>query len=498
MNEKKLKLVTEILAIIVIALISFVGVYKQNASQFENQVKDFKFDRDLEGYRELVFNVSDATQVLDTEGKYLGTTDDYSDETISSAGYQKTETKINSDESLTEENYNKAKSIIEKRLASFGVQDYNLSLNVENGTMYLQIPENSTTDHTISNILEISKFEIKDSEDSSKVFLTNDDIERASSVYGQDTSGTTVYLQLQFNKNGKNVLKELSEGEYKTKEEEPEEESQEENETEDQNAVEAEVNISTNEASTDENTVAENQEENSSEETETEEEQKKITLSIDGTELITTSFDDPIEDGVINLSMGQPSKDNDTISSSLESTATVASLLNDGVMPITYKVVDNKYVKTDITNSILFKCILGIAVVVAIGLVLLIIKYKFRGLLAAISFVGFVSILLLVIRYTNVAISIETIVAGTVILVINYLLTLGLLKINEKDEELKQKAYKKALTTWLKNLIPVSIITIMFVFVNVEKLELFGMVMFWGLFISIIYNYFLTRDMLDE
>lgn len=499
MNEKKLRLITEILVILIIALVSFVGVYEQKTGQFQNQVKGFEFDRDLEGYRELLFNVSDATEVLDANGKYLGTSDNYSDESISSSGYQKTETKINPDEALTEENYKTAKSIIEKRLSKFGVEDYNLSLNTETGAIYLQLPEDSTTDHTISNILEVSKFEIKDSEDSSKVFLTNDDIEKASSVYGQDTSGTTVYLQIQFNKNGQNILKELSTGEYKTKEEKTEQ-NETENDTIDENAVEAEVNISTNETASEENTTSENSEENTTENTtseSSEETQKKITLSIDGTELITTSFDDAIEDGVINLSMGQTSTDVSTISSTLESTSTVAILLNNGKMPLTYKTVDNKYVKTDITSSILVKCVIGITIVAAIGLILLVVKYKLRGLIAAIAYIGFVAIDLIIVRYTNVAISIETLVAGVVILVINYLLTIRLLKINEKDKELKQKAYKNELITWIKNLVPISIITIIFVFTNVEKTAVFGMFMFWGIFISIIYNYLLTRDMLD-
>ena len=62
MKERKLKLITEILAIIVICLISFVGIYTKNANRMENQVKDYDLSKDLKGYRELVFKVSDATE----------------------------------------------------------------------------------------------------------------------------------------------------------------------------------------------------------------------------------------------------------------------------------------------------------------------------------------------------------------------------------------------------------------------------------------------------
>ena len=216
MKGRKIKLITEILAIIVICLVSFVGVYTKSYNKMENKVKDYTLSKDLKGYRELVFKVSDATEVLDSTGKVVGNTDDYTDSTIESNSYQKTENKINSEDKLNAENYEKAKSVIEKRLKSLNVEDYNLSVNSENGDIYLQIPEDENTDHTASNILQVAKFEIKDSEDTSKVLVTNEDLKKISAVYNTDTSGTTVYLQIEFNKNGKNILKQLSEGEYAT------------------------------------------------------------------------------------------------------------------------------------------------------------------------------------------------------------------------------------------------------------------------------------------
>ena len=115
LKEKRLKLITEILAIVVICLVSFVGVYTKKANKMQNKVKDYVLSKDLKGYRELVFNISDATEVLDSSGKVIGNTDSYTDDKIESSSYQKTETKVNSDESLTKENYEKSKNIIEKR-----------------------------------------------------------------------------------------------------------------------------------------------------------------------------------------------------------------------------------------------------------------------------------------------------------------------------------------------------------------------------------------------
>ena len=485
MKGKKLKLITEILAIVVICLVSFVGIYTKKANKMENQVKDYELSKDLSGYRELVFKVSDATEVLDSTGKVVGNTDNYTDSTIESNSYQKSENKINSDDELTEANYEKAKSIIEERLKSLRVQDYNLSLNKENGDIYLQIPENSDTDHIISNILQVAKFEIKDSEDTSNVLVTNDDLKKISAVYNTTSSGTTVYLQIEFNKNGKNILKGLSTGEYATNE----------NLTNNTNSTEATAETNTDESNT--NTESnENTESDSSSEEETAT-QKKIILSIDDNDMITTSFDDPIEDGIIDLSMNQATTDQDSISQTLQSASTIATVVNSGKMPLTYKVSENNYIKTDITSDMLKKVIYVVTAITIIALVILVLKYKARGLIAAIAFVGFAALDLLLVRYTNVTISLESIVAIIMTLIINYIATYGLVKIQEKDIELKKKAYANEFKSIIIKFIPIFIVAVIFVFMGWTKISTFGMTMFWGLLLSIVYNYVLTKNMLD-
>lgn len=475
MKERKLKLITEILAIIVICLISFVGIYTKNANRMENQVKDYDLSKDLKGYRELVFKVSDATEVLDSNGKVVGNTDEYGDSSIETNSYQKSENKINASEDLTKENYEKAKSIIEKRLKSLNVEDYNLSLDEENGNIYLQIPENSDTDHTVSNILQVAKFEVKDQDDTSNVLVTNDDLKKISAVYNTTSSGTTVYLQIEFNKNGKNILKQISTGDYAT----------DENLTNTTNT--------TGNTSEDENTNS-NKNTSSEEETKT---QKKIILSIDNNDMITTSFDDPIEDGIMDLSMNQATTDQDSISDTLQSASTIAAVVNSGKMPLTYKVAENNYVNTDITSNMLKKAMYVVIAIVIVALVVLIIKYKSVGLLASISYIGFVGLELLLIRYTNVTISLESIVAGIILLAVNYLITYRLIKVHETDSELKKKVYSNEFKSIIIKSIPIFIIAIIFVFMKWTKIATFGMFMFWGLLLSIIYNYIVTKDMLD-
>ena len=494
MKERKLKLITEIIAIVVICLISFVGIYKRQANKMENQVKSYDLGKDLSGYRELVFKVSDATEVLDSSGNVVGNTDSYTDSAIESNSYQKTENKINAEEDLTEENYEKAKSILQARLKTLNVEDYNISVDKQNGTIYLQLPEDNETDHIVSNILQVAKFEIKDSEDTSKVFLTNDDVKKVSTVYNTTSSGTTVYLEFRFNKTGKNVLGELSEGDYATKE------NTTSNSTENTN--------STDENSTDENNTdgnedtntadGENSDENTSQEdTSKEETQKKIILSVDNNDMVTTSFDTKIEDGVIDLSMNQATTDQDSISDSLQSASTIAAVINSGKMPLTYKIAENNYINSDITKTDLSKVIYFVIIVSVIALAILVIKYKLRGLIASIAFVGFAGLYLLLVRYTNVTVTLESICALAIVLAINYLITYKLLSIKETDNEIKSKLYAKEFKAIIVKSIPIFIIAVIFAFIKWTKISTFGMFIFWGLLLSLIYNYVITRDMLD-
>lgn len=484
MKEKKLKLVTVVLAIIAICLVSFIGVYIPNKNILENKVKEYKFSKDLEGYRELVFKVSDATEVTDSNGKVVGNTDSYSDETIANNSYVKTENKINSEESLNKENYKKAKKIIEERLNGLKVQDYTIAQNEEDGTIYLQIPEDSQTDHTVSNILQVGKLELKDSEDESKMFLTNDNLKKASAGYNYTESGTTVYLTMKFDKEAKITLSEISNGEYKTVQNKENEENN--NETN----VEAET-------SEDENTTQESSEETSEGEEKTENIQKKIILSIDENEMINSSFTDPIENGTISLSMGQASTDSKKVSESLQSAATIATILNSGSMPLTYKIDENTYVQTDISKENVKKAIYAVTIVFIISLMYLIIKFKGRGLIASIASVGFIAISLLVVRYTNVVISIESIIAEVLVILINYIITLKLLKVNEPDEELRIKENAKVFKDMIIKLIPILMIAIVFTFIEFTKISAFGMVMFWGVILNIIYNFTITKSIID-
>ena len=463
MKDNKIKLITEILAIVVIVLVSFVGVYKQKYNTMENQVKGYKYSKDLDGYREIVLEVS--SEENNSESKAEDDTSEQ-DENLDTQ-------EENNENDNKYEDYKNAERIFKKRLQLLGIQDYTISQNNENGTVYIQIPENEDTDYIVSSLLQIGKFEVKDSEDESKIFLTNDELKKVHLSYNKLSDEKAGRLQFKFNKDGKKVLKDITSNEYKTKDESST--SQNENSEESNEEKNEELENTTNATDTEEK------------ESEKEEKtQKKLVLSMDGSSLISTNFENTIENGVIDLTT------NIQNGNTLKSVSAICSILNSGKLPLTYEIKQNAYVQTDISKENINKAYVAIGVTFAIALIYLIIRFKKKGIVASIAYIGFLALDLLIVRYTNVLISIESIVAAVIVLAINYLFVYELLKMDEntKTMDLFKSQILKA--------IPIVLISVIFAFTKFTKLSTCGMFMFWGVTLSFIYNYILTIDMIKQ
>ena len=469
---KVVKISTIILLIILVSMIGFLGIYKQNKNQMSNVVKDYSYSMAINGARniELVINTDTTEVIKDSEGNVI---EDATDEEIEQNGYVTEEVAVNSDEIKTVENYNKTKEIIEKRLKKLGVQEYNISLNTKTGEIIVEIPEDDKTDTLVSNINTVGKFEITDSE-TGEVLLDNSNIKSSSVLYNTETTGTSVYLEIAFNKEGKNKLEEISKT-YIHEEDE---------------------NTSEN------NTVEENATEEQYEDTATEETAgKEITMKIDDEEIMTTHFEEPITTGKIQLSVGSATTDTKTLQGYISQAQNMATVLDSGNLPIKYEIEKNQYILSDINEEQIGYVAIAIAVLVVIGIIVLIIKYKAKGLLAGISYIGLTALYLLLVRYANVVISVESIFGIAIILILNFIFTFMLLdKIENNLKENKENAVNKAtLETYKKffdRIIPICIMVVAFCFIKWIPISSFGMISFWGLLMIAVYNVVITRYLL--
>ena len=469
---KKLKLLTIILGIILITMVAFFGVYVQVQNRMEDKVKDYSYAMDLKGARNIRLTVDDTTETVikDAEGKEVSDVENLTDEELTEKGYVKEEVKKNSDEVLNEENYKKSKAIIEKRLQELGVDNYIVSLDEENGDILIEIPENDDTDSVVSNMGTTGKFEIIDSE-TKEVLMDNNDIKRVRVMYGANSTGTStgtaVYMDIEFNKEGTEKLKNISNTYVQT------------NTTNNTNT--------TNETSTEETA------ENTEEETET----KEITMQIDGEEIMTTSFDETIETGRLQLSVGSATTDQDTLNGYINQASSMAIILDNGNMPVAYTVASNEYILSDVTESELNTILYVMLAIVAISLIVLIVRYKSQGLISAFSYIGLASIFVLLLRYTNVVISLESIFGIAVILILNYIFVNKLLSKLKKEETVNKgiitNIFKETYKEFFIKIIPVCIAVITFCFIKWEPISSFGMVMFWGILLIALYNISITN-----
>ena len=462
---KTIKIITIILAIILISIISFFGIYTQNKNKVSNSVKDYQYAMDINGARTIKLKVNTDTKevIKDKEGK---TIDSATDEEIEKNGYTKENVPNNSEDILNTENYKKVKEVIEKRLKKLNVQEYNIAVNGNNGEITIEIPEDTTTDTVVSSLTTIGKFEIIDN-DTKEVLLNNDNIKSSDVLYNTKSSGTTIYLEIAFNKEGKEKLEEISKTYVK------QENNTTANTTGDTNTTNKSTNGTTN------NT------------TETSGTQKQITMKIDGETIMTTSFDEPITTGKIQLSVGKASTSSETIQQYATQAKNIATVLDSG----------NLVIKYDIEKEDLVKIEIAVAIIILVGIIVLIVKYRVRGIFAGIAYVGLTAIYMLLVRYTNVIISLESIFGIITVLLLNYLFTHNLLENMSKTEKedtenITNKSTVKTYKQFFMKIVPICIMVIAFCFIKWIPISSFGMIAFWGILLIAAYNAVVTRTLL--
>ena len=461
---KKVKIITIILAIILISIVAFGGVYIKTQNRMENKVKDYEFGRELEGERVIELKASDGTSDENTE--------------------ENTDENVTNSENLTVENYEIVKNTIEKRLKSLGAEDYTISLNKEDGTIRVELPEDDKTDDYAYYLVASGKVQLKE-KDTENELLGDSMIEKAQYTYKTNSDGAyQIYLELLLTKEGQAKIEEVQKTYAVLADEVKEIEDASKNSDENSSNTDTEN-------STGEDITLENADSTENAKTNTEETKKIAKLSIAGTEYNI----EKIEKNKITVKIGSETSNNTSVNNNMAKAAEIAMLINSGKYPIEYKAQNNRFVYSDISKEQLIYFALIIAVILLVIFVVFTIKYKTKGLLASISCIGFIALLSLLLRYTNVSISIEGIGAIIFVILIDLKLNQMILsKIKKMDfvNEATTSSYKDM---FLK-LVPIMIITLVFCFSGWSNLSSFGMIMFWGLVLIAVYNVSVTKTLL--
>lgn len=445
--EKKLTIIAIILLTLVIIAASFIGIYKYKGYSIKNVVPKYLLSMNFENTRNLKMTVDDSVvskTVYDSQGNEVTQEEgvEYSEED----GYKTVENKANSEEQLTEKNYKMAKSIIIKRLNASGIEQYVIRQNSKNGEINVQIPENDNTDDIISLLSGQGKFELSDS-DTKEVLMNNSDIKDVKVVYGQiDATNTTVYLQIQFNKIGSKKLEDIS-----------------------KKYIETTTQVT-----------------NENGETEDKTETKKVSIAFDGETYRTTYFGETMTEGTLNVAVGA-GKDSKELEKYIKTANQISILLNNGLMPLKYAQTQSTLSQEIGQNYIDILIYIGIAILVIL-FIINVFKFKLNGLISSLLQIGFVALLLLTIRYTNVVISLEGMIGILIIVLLNFIFNYLILK----DIDNSNKTILKLLT----NLVPLYIIAAIFTFEKTINIASLGMILFWGIAIIFIYNLLITKTIL--
>lgn len=404
-KTKPLIILAYVIVILLISLVSFGGIYVKDKNKMTNVLRDYILGTDLGASRNIVIKV-------DEENKEL----------------------------LTEENYAKARDIVVSRLKYMKLDYYEMKFDESTGTIYLDVPENSRADYAAQYSVTKGEFKIEDN-DTKELLLSKADVKEAKVQYQTTESGTTVVLNIEFNKDGAEKLRNISNTYVKS--------------------TDSEGNDTT----------------------------KKIKMSLDDTTIMTTYFAQEMTDGQMQVSLGT-SSDSEQIQNRITQATNIAVFLNTDTMPLTYKIDVNKSVYSSLTDDVLKIAIIVSVVIFALLLVYMIIKYKKEALLAVVTNIGFVAILLLIIRYTNVDITLTGLITIPISVIIQYVFLMNILKVKTEkiDNDSKIKRVKETIRSGIEKLIPVAVIAVVFALTKWETVYSAGMLLFWEIAVLILYN----------
>lgn len=445
-GRKKLKLALMILICVLIILIGFVGIYVKTTNKYSNKIPNYELASDLKGMTVLELEVDDSTNTIyyDSEGKKVDSSD-VTDE--NKEQYTSEDVKVNSDENLTQENYEKTLKILEERLKFLQVNQYNLDLDKKTGKIVLTFEDEYPED--VESILPMEgKLELVDS-NTSDVILDYSDVKSAEATYATtDNNKYMIYMNLKLTDAGVDKINNLDK--YKK--------------------------------STDE---------------EGQETTNKFKVQFDEDQIEEVSYDNIILTGKsLRITLASDITSTTTVNSKLNTATVVSKLATIGKTPVVYKISAEEYVKTSVDMKVFYGVVIATLVVIAIICIYLIAKYKLSGLLAVISTIANIALFTILIRLTNITISLNSFAGIVALIIINTYLVVNMLKSLKNTDKTFGVNMKEAYLKSIDVLIISLIIFAVFAFSKMTVISTMGLLLFWGWLVVVLGNLLLTVPML--
>jgi len=445
---KKTLTVISILVVAVIMFTSFFGIYKKNENgEKMSLLADYNLGMEFENSKVITMDVSQEIieTIYDAEGNEIVEKEEgveYTEE----AGYKIVGEPVNPDSVKTQENYRKTKKIITERLKKCGVSEFLVELDENTGKIKIQIPDDSNAEEVESIIKSSGSLMLMDGQTFDLVYDSSN-LDKATVMYSQGELETAVFLQLEFNENGKNKLNELLTA-YAT----PEQTEGEEEVTE-----------------------------------------KTVIVLLNNQFLGSVAPANIVYDNKIMLTLGV-SNDNAELQKAAKEAEKHAVLLNTGSIALEYEYGEETK-DPEISQRQLLTALGAAGAIFLIAYVLLVIKFKAKGFISVYFQVGFLAILLLVLRLTNVLINMEGIIGITISMILDLIFTYIILTNIEKEEE---KVYNISAKEFFIKTIPFLVIAIVCTFATRAYISSFGETLFWGILMIYVYNFVFSKFVFEN
>lgn len=441
-KNKRLTIIILILLVIVISLISFVGIYTKNLNTYSNNLKNYDLGMEFEGKRVIKFAVdtSEEQVTYDADGNVIENHTHEEGETEEEAHEGETTemVKVNKEEVLTKENYQKSKNVLENRILKTGIGQYNFRVDENTGTIWLETEDIDYLEQMLGLLITKGEFELIDSE-TDEVLIDNSYIKNCE-IIQDDMTSKGVYLSIRLNKEGEKKVEELKKMYSELKDDEG-------------------------------NSVT-----------------RSLIFKIDDEQLQTDTYSNILGNKELVYPIESVSTTQSMLQTNLIEASNILMILNSGSYPIEYVIESDELLIPNTENIKLIFAII-ITVILTITHIIMVIRYKEKGILGVISGIGYIAVLLLIIRYTNTLITYQSIAALIITTILTYVFII--LAIN-KNEDLR-----KNIKSLISISIPVLIIAIVFSFARQAQVNSFGIALFWGTLISNIYNFLYTKTILE-
>lgn len=465
-KEGSLKIVLSILVIILITLVSIWGVYKKSGIVMKNRLPDYKYGMELKNTNIINLEVEKEEATPAPAPEATGEGEETTTETSTEGNTENKEEK--KEDIYTVKNYRKAKEIIEKRLKIMDIEQYTIRLDESTGAMAVEVPTEKSS-LVSQNAFSIGKLEIK-IDDNGEVIGDNKSIQDVKTSINRQyahvkDAGSIVELTFAFTKDATKKFEDIKNNYpiYTEKKNETEQTTQE---------------------NTDPTALVDN----------SGVEKRNVTMYLDGTSIYSTTLEDFAKyasAGSLPLSIGGYSDDNEVLDSALQQANITKSLILTENTPIKYKTTATT---STIHSNISKKSIAIVAAIVALILcAYLIVRYKLQGVYGSFAIIGFISTLLLTVRFSNVVVTISSIFSIALMAVLQFIYIMKVLKGSTAS-----KKFNETTINYIKMLVPAFLMSIAISFAKTVELNGFGEVIFWGILVFVLFNNIITRAMLTN